>query len=118
MVAIQKQLAALTRWYVWCGLAIGPVWWLLWMPCAMVLAALVGVDVFARAPGYFASWTVYGLAGLLLTWARLPLVARLLAGAGALHGRRRHRRVVCAAPRAVIDEIERFEHEEAEAGGA
>ena len=32
VVAIQKQLAALTHWYVWCGLAVGPVWWLLWMP--------------------------------------------------------------------------------------
>ena len=50
VVAIQKQLAALTRWSVWCGLAIGPAWWLLSMPSMMVLAALVGVDVFARAP--------------------------------------------------------------------
>ena len=113
VVAIQKQLGELTRWYVWCGLAIGPVWWLLWMPCAMVLAALVGVDVLARAPGYFASWTVFGLAGLLLTWAayrwsrRLwPALARYMDDAATGDSLRR--------ARAVIDEIERFEREDAD----
>ena len=117
VVAIQKQLAALTRWYVWCGLAIGPVWWLLWMPCFMVLAALAGVDVLARAPGWFASWTVYGLAGMLLTWAvyRLsrrhwPALARYMDDAATGESLRR--------ARAVIDEVERFEREDAQGGGA
>ncbi len=111
VVTIQKQLAALRRWHLWCGLAVGPVWWLLWMPCAMVAAALAGVDVFARAPGYFASWTVYGLAGLLLTvalywWSRSrwPALARYMDDAATGESLRR--------ARAVIDEIRRFEHDE------
>jgi hypothetical protein len=113
VVGIQKQLAALRRWHVWCGLAVGPVWWLLWMPCAMVAAALAGVDVFARAPGYFASWTVYGLAGLLLTLAaywwsrgRWPALARYMDDAVTGESLRR--------ARAVLDEVERFEREDAD----
>ena len=113
VVAIQKQLAALTRWYVWCGLAIGPVWWLLWMPLFMVLAALLGVDVLARAPRWFASWSVFGLAGLVLTlaayrWARVvwPALARYMDDAAAGTSLRR--------ARAVIDEVERFEREDAD----
>jgi hypothetical protein len=113
VVAIQKQLASLTRWYVWCGLAIGPVWWLLWMPLFMVLAALAGVDVLARAPGWFASWSVFGLAGLALTlaayrWARFvwPALARYMDDAATGTSLRR--------ARAVIDEVERFEREDAD----
>lgn len=113
VVAIQKQLAALTRWYVWCGLAIGPVWWLLWMPLLMVLAALAGVDVLARAPRWFASWSVFGLAGLALTlavyrWSRTlwPALARYMDDAATGISLRR--------ARAVIDEVERFEREDAE----
>ena len=116
VVAIQKQLGELTRWYVWCGLAIGPVWWLLWMPCFIVLAALAGVDVLARAPGFFASWTVYGLVGLLLTWAAYrwsrtvwPALARHMDDAATGTSLRR--------ARIVIDEVERFEREDTEAAG-
>ena len=112
VVAIQKQLAALTRWYVWCGLAIGPVWWLLWMPLVMVLAALAGVDVLARAPRWFASWSVFGLAGLALTlaayrWARYvwPALGRYMDDAATGVSLRR--------ARAVIDEIRRFEDDQA-----
>jgi hypothetical protein len=112
VVGIQKQLAALRRWHVGCGLAVGPVWWLLWMPCAMVAAALAGVDVFARAPGYFASWAAYGLAGLFLTvaaywWSRRrwPALARYMDDAATGESLRR--------ARAVIDEIDRFEREDA-----
>jgi hypothetical protein len=111
VVAIQKRLAALTRWYVWCGLAIGPVWWLLWMPLFMVLAALAGVDVLARAPRWFASWSVLGPAGLVLTlaayrWARLvwPGLARYMDDAATGTSLRR--------ARMVIDEVERFERED------
>ena len=46
VVAIQKQLAELRRFYVLGGMIAGLPWWFLWMPFMMALVGLAGVDLF------------------------------------------------------------------------
>jgi hypothetical protein len=89
----------------------GLPWWFLWVPILMVLAALVGVDLAARAPGLVWGGMAVGAAGLLGTWclhrwSRRPGQARL-AGAvdDAVTGRSLRR------AQAQLDELRRFEQE-------
>jgi serine/threonine-protein kinase len=113
VVTIQKQLAELRRFYALNGMVVGLPWWLLWMPIMMALAALAGVDVYARAPAMISLGTAIGVAGLAATWwvhrwSRRPGRPRLtrvmedsLTGASLRKAQR------------VLDDVMRFEREEA-----
>lgn len=69
VLGLQKQLASLRRQYVIGGMCVGLPWWLLSVPCAMlVFMALFGVDFYRNAP--LAIWLNLGVGvlGLLATW--------------------------------------------------
>lgn len=69
VLGIQKQLAGLRKLYVLSGMWVGLPWWLLWVPCAMlVFMALFGADFYRNAP--WAIWLnlAVGSVGLLTTW--------------------------------------------------
>ncbi len=113
VVAIQRQLAELRRWYVLTGMTIGLSWWLLWMPFMMVLAVrLAGVDIYVRAPAVFSLGTAIGVTGLLVTWglhrwSRRPRWAWLaLDMEDAMTGASLRR------AQAVIEEIRQFEDDD------
>lgn len=114
VIAIQRQLGELRRWYVLSGTVIGLPWWLLWMPVMMVLLALAGVDMWQRAPRMFVLGTAVGVVGLLVTGllelaARQPRWAWLAERLNAARTGTSLRRAA-----AVIEEVRRFE-EDAEA---
>ncbi len=89
VLELQRRLARLRRAYVLGGMIVGLPWWLLWIPVAMALAALAGIDVYAAAGGVSASsWVmvsvaigVLGLVGTWLfhRWAQAPSRAALAA---------------------------------------
>src|SRR3546814_9979037 len=67
---LQKQLASVRRQYVIGGMCVGLPWWLLWVPCAMlVFMALFGADFYRTAPAVV--WINLGFVviGMLATWA-------------------------------------------------
>ena len=85
VMAIQKQLAKLRRFYILNGMISGLTWWLMWIPVLMVLAGLAGVDLYARAPSVVWIGLGVGIAGLLATgwfhrWSRRerPLLAKAM----------------------------------------
>ncbi|MGN6111660.1 MAG: serine/threonine protein kinase [Luteimonas sp.] len=105
---IQKQLSRVRKAYVVSGLVLGLPWWFLWIPFVMVLAGLLGIDVFARAPGFIYASVAVGAAGMLGTWwvyrwSRRPARARALDDA--LSGASLRR------ARAQLEELERFERD-------
>ena len=110
---IQKDLARLRRFYVVGGLWLGLPWWLLWMPLAMVVLGLLGVDIYAgllaHAPSVIYGNIAIGIAGLLasvvfLRWAaQRPGLGRRLEDSAA--GRSLNR------VRTLLDEITKFERE-------
>jgi len=65
---IQKQLAKVRRSYIVSGMVAGLPWWFMWLPVLMVLLALAGVDLYARAPSLVGMGALVGVAGLLATW--------------------------------------------------
>ncbi|NVJ04308.1 serine/threonine protein kinase [Myxococcus sp. AM001] len=111
VLTIQKDVLALRRLYIRGGMAAGLPWWMLWVPAAMVLAALVGVDLYARAPVMVWSGLASGILGLLATWGfhrwtRHPKRAALgkkLDDSAAGHSIRRSQRI--------LDEVAAFERE-------
>ena len=68
VLSIQKQLASVRRAYVGSGLMVGYAWWLLWIPFAVVVFDLLGVDIITVAPGFVLLSTAVGIAGLLAMW--------------------------------------------------
>jgi hypothetical protein len=68
VLAIQKQLAKLRRFYIINGMIAGLPWWLMWVPVLMVLCGLVGVDLYAKGPSVVWIGLGIGIAGLLATW--------------------------------------------------
>ena len=68
VLSIQKQLASVRRAYVGSGLMVGYAWWLLWIPFAVVVFDLLGVDIVTVAPGFVLLSTAVGIAGLLAMW--------------------------------------------------
>lgn len=111
VVAIQKQLARLRRFYIFNGMIVGLPWWLLWVPVLMVLSGLGGTDLYARAPSVVWIGLGIGIAGLLGTWwfhrwSRHPRRAKL--------GKRLDDSVAGGSIRkaqAFLDQIAEFEHE-------
>lgn len=108
---IQKRLAAVRRFRVVYGTAIGLAWWLLWIPVLMALAGLVAVDLYAMAPSVIWGGIAIGAVGLLasiwfIRWSHHPRRARFgkwLDDEAAGGGIRKAQRI--------LDEIAEFEHE-------
>ena len=70
VLAIQKQLGQLRRFYVRTNIGLGMAWWFLWMPIAMMLfMSAFGADLYANAPAVIYGGGAIAAAGLLLTWA-------------------------------------------------
>ena len=86
VLAIQKQLAQVRRYYVISGMIAGLPWWFMWVPVLMVLIGLTGVDLYAHTPGTVWSGIAVGAIGLLSTalfhrWSRSskrPKLARYM----------------------------------------
>jgi serine/threonine-protein kinase len=68
IVECQKRVAELYRLRVICGLAVGLPWWVLWVVFLVVGAqALLGVDLYARAPGWIQATVAFGVAALAVS---------------------------------------------------
>ncbi len=67
---IQKHILRIERTYVNNGWVIGLPWWLLWLPFTLGLAALGGIDLYAKASGSgWVVWSIiFGVIGMLATW--------------------------------------------------
>jgi len=111
VLEIQQRIARTRRWYVGSGVVCGLSWWLLWVPVLMVLSALAGIDLLARAQAVVWIGLGAGLAGLagsawLYRCSRHP-------------GRPRLRRIVddglggasLRKASGLLDEVERFRQE-------
>ncbi|HEY5970491.1 MAG TPA: serine/threonine protein kinase [Pseudoxanthomonas sp.] len=68
VLGIQKQLSRLRKLYIANGMIAGLPWWFMWVPVLMVLAALAGVDIYAKAPSVVWIGMGVGIADLLATW--------------------------------------------------
>ena len=85
VLAIQKQLSKLRRFYIVSGMIVGLPWWFMWVPVLMVLVALGGTDLYAKAPSVVGRDGL-GVVGLLATWwfnrgslsAQRPRLARAM----------------------------------------
>jgi hypothetical protein len=82
VLGIQKQLLKLRRLYLVNGMIAGLPWWFMWVPVLMVLLALAGGDLYAKAPSVVWIGMGIGIAGLLATawfhrWSRSPQRPRL-----------------------------------------
>ena len=108
VLQIQRQIAHTRRWYVRSGVVCGLSWWLLWVPVLMLLGALAGIDLQARAAGMVWIGLGAGMAGIaasvwLYRWSRRPgrprltrIVDDILGGASLRQASR------------LLDEAERF----------
>lgn len=111
VVTLQRQLGELRAWHVRTGVWLGQAWWFLWMPCLMIAAAALGVDVWQRAPRVLVMGTVIGVAGVLVVEAAARLSRRpgwtwlAVLNDDAMAGASLRR------AQAVLDEIARFEHD-------
>lgn len=76
VTTLQKRVARLERGYVLSGWILGLPWWLLWIPVALILLTLAGIDVSsAPAENWLPANIVVGVLGMVLTvvgfhWAR------------------------------------------------
>ncbi|UKE70767.1 MULTISPECIES: hypothetical protein [Xanthomonas translucens group] len=111
VLKIQRQIAHTRRCYVRSAVVCGLSWWLLWVPLLMLLGALAGIDLQARAAGLVWTGLGVGVAGIatsvwLYRWSRRP-------------GRPRLTRIVddllggCSLRQAsrLLEEAERFGHD-------
>lgn len=109
VVTLQRQLAALRAWHVRTGVWLGQAWWFLWMPCVMIAAAALGVDVWRQAPRVLVLGVAIGVAGVLVMEAAARLSRRpgwawlAVLNDDAMAGASLRR------AQAVLDEIARFE---------
>ncbi len=111
VLEIQRQIARTRRWYVGSGVVCGLSWWLLWVPVLMVLAALAGIDLLARAQAVVWIGLGVGVAGIaasawLYRWSRHPGRPRLTRIVDASLGGASLRK----ASR-LLDEVERFQRD-------
>lgn len=111
VLKIQQRIARVRRGYIISGMVAGLPWWFLWVPLLIVLSALGGVDLYARAPSMVWMGLAIGAAGLLATawfhrWSRRPARPRLArAMDDAVTGRSLRR------AQTQLDELRRFEQE-------
>lgn len=116
VVTLQRQLAALREWHVRTGVWLGQAWWFLWMPCVMIVAATLGVDVWRRAPHVLELGVAVGVAGVIVVEAAARLSRRpgwtwlAVLNDDAMAGASLRR------AQAVLDEIARFEDDTAAPG--
>ena len=110
VLVIQRRLAELRAFYVRSALWLGLPWFVLWIPCVlMLLAAKFGADVYAHQPGVVLAnvavcAALWGLTLLIIRWAQArPRAARALDNAAAGSSLNR--------AQARLDEIARFEAE-------
>lgn len=109
---VQKRVARLEHSYVVSGWILGLPWWLLWIPVAIMLLTIIGVDLSRVPVGNWLPANIFvGVVGMILTvigfrWAsrssRPGLKARMermVRGASIENARR------------VLNDIERFEQE-------
>jgi len=65
VLATQTAFARLRRFHIQSSLALGLAWWLLWIPCLIILARVaLDVDLYARAPLWFWLSMLVGVAGV------------------------------------------------------
>lgn len=113
VVELQRQLGELRAWHVRTGVWLGQAWWFLWMPCLMIVAAALGVDVWQRAPRVLLFGTAIGVAGVVAFEAAARLSRRpgwtwlAVLNDDAMAGASLRR------AQTVIDEIARFEDDDA-----
>lgn len=111
VLTMQRQLAVLRAWHVRTGVWLGQAWWFLWMPCVMIVAAALGVDVWRRAPQVLWFGAAVGVAGVVVMEAAARLSRRprwrwlAVLNDDAMAGASLRR------AQGVIDEIARFEEE-------
>mgnify|MGYP001823265793 CR=1 FL=1 len=76
VTTLQRRVARLEQTYVRSGWILGLPWWVLWIPVALMLLEMIGIDI-SRVPA--SSWMpgsiAFGILGMLLTvigfqWAR------------------------------------------------
>lgn len=110
VLAIQKQLGQLRRFYIRTNIGLGLAWWLLWMPLLMMFfTSAFGADLYANASSVIWGGTAIGIAGLLLTWCLYrwsrhpsrPQMAQAMEDSVAGNGLKK--------AQSVLDEIARFE---------
>ncbi len=69
VLAIQKRLSVMRRFYVLAGVAVGWPWWVMWLPVVLAVAGLDPRNAGASVtPGWVWGSLAVGLAGLLATW--------------------------------------------------
>jgi hypothetical protein len=76
VVLVQQRLARLRRFRARTSLMLGLPWWILWVPAAMVLAAMVGVDLYAASPLWVWSSIGVGVTGMAVCVAIARHLAR------------------------------------------
>lgn len=78
VLVLQRRLAQLRRFRVWCTLALGLPWWCLWLLVPMAGAyQLTGMDWFAVAPEWIWANMIVGVAGMIgSVWLARHLAAR------------------------------------------
>jgi len=112
VTTLQKRIARLERSYIQSGWILGLPWWLLWIPMALVLLTLAGIDLSRIPPeNWLPANIAVGVIGMLLTvvgfhWARRSKrpgmrarVDRMVSGAS-----------IDGAKRLLVD-VERFERD-------
>ncbi len=77
VVTIQRELAQLRSFFIRSGMAIGLVWWLLWIPMMTMIFGFLGADLVRNAPSVIYVGSAVGIAGLGFTywlyhWSRHP----------------------------------------------
>lgn len=109
---LQRRVARLERSYVVAGWILGLPWWLLWIPMAMMLLTMAGIDVSGIPAGAWLPVNIIaGFVGMILTvagyqWARRSSrpgmrarIARMVSGASIDRAKR------------LLADVERFERE-------
>lgn len=112
VTTLQRRVARLERSYVRSGWVLGLPWWVLWIPVALMVLELVGIDISrVSAESWLPANIAVGVIGMLLTvigyqWARRSTrpgvkerVERMASGASIDRAKR------------LLADVERFEQE-------
>ncbi|HEY0476357.1 MAG TPA: hypothetical protein VGD37_02485 [Kofleriaceae bacterium] len=84
VLATQTAFARVRQFHIRSSLALGLPWWFLWIPCLIMLArAVLGVDLYARAPLWFWLSMLVGSVGLVGSLALARYLVRRAAASPA-----------------------------------